>query len=202
MKKLYVNIEKVKITGGPKELYSVINVTDVSLRNMSEKTGKMIEFLSKYSENNKGIQFEKLINSTMRLRDDLCDASYEINDMLIQVVKFVNKLNQYEDSYETIPLPNQYTISKSQISSDVGSFQFGYDEMLEVERECREFREDIYQNIKNVNTKKNNIASIWMDPQYDDYSDFIQDITSKIVTALKVYDEYLQHLDDKIKGMR
>lgn len=202
MKKLYVNIEKVKITGGPKELYSLINITDMSLKNMSEKTKKMIEFLSKYSESNKGIQFEKLINSTILLRDDLSDASYEINDMLIQVVKFVNKLNQYEDSNETLPLPEQYTIPKCYVSSDVRSFQFGYDEMLEVERECRTFREDIYLSIKNVNTKKNNIASIWMDPQYDDYSDFIQDITSKIVTALKAYDEYLQYLDSKIKGMR
>lgn len=202
MKKLYVNIEKVRITGGPQALYSVINNTDMALQNMTEKTANMVTFLSKYSESNKGIQFDKLINSTMQLRDDLCDASVEINDMLVQIVKFVNKLNQYEDSNETLPLPNNYVMTRKGVSSDVGTFQFGYDEMIEVERECREYREEIYQSIKGVNTKKNSMASIWMDPQYDDYSDFIQDITRKIVDALKVYDEYLQHLNSKIKDMR
>ena len=201
MKKLYVNIEKVKIKGGPRELYSVIKGTEESLRDMAEKTEKMTAFLSKYSESNKGVQFEKLINSTVQLRSDLSDAAIEMNDMLVQVVIFVNKINQYEDNNESLPQPAPYVINGRHLNADTGTVQFEHDEMLEVERECKEYREGIYQCIRSVNLKKNNIASVWMDPQYDDYSDFIQDLTGKIVDALKVYDEYLLHLDSKIRGM-
>lgn len=55
--------------------------------------------------------------------------------------------------------------------------------------------------IKNINDKKNSIANIWQDSQYDDFAEFIDKIIKDVIDAIKVYDEYILLLDNKIKEL-
>ena len=58
-----------------------------------------------------------------------------------------------------------------------------------------------HRDIKKINQEKNDIAGIWMDTQYDDFANFIESLSKSVVDALKVYEEYVMYLEEKIREL-
>ena len=105
MRKLYENIEDIYIKGSPAELTTIITAMDISLQNISEGTEQLAAKLIKYSESNKGTQYEKVISTLIALRDVLYQASVDLNGMQNEVVEYQNKIFRYEDMMELARLP-------------------------------------------------------------------------------------------------
>ena len=201
MKKLYQNIEDIHIKGGVGELSEVVRTIDISLQNIADKTEELTGYLAKYSSSNKGAQYEKVVKTSLQLRDDMFDASVALNEMQNQIVAYQNKIYRYEDMSESAPKPNPYLVTKRQVSVDTSAVQFNRSDMIDLAATLRNYSEMVFHHIKTINQKKNAIASVWLDTQYDDFAAFIDDVTNSVVEAIKVYEEYVIVLEDKIKEL-
>lgn len=201
MKRLYENIEDIHIEGGVEQLSEVVTVMDVSLQNIADSTDKLVGYLVKYSASNKGAQYEKVVMASMYLRDEMFDASIELNDMQNQIVEYQNKVYRYEGMTRSAQRPNPYLVTKRQISTDTTSVQFNRPDMMNVAAALRNYSEQVYSHIKRINEKKNSIAAVWHDSQYKDFADFIDGITKKVIDAIKMFEEYVIYLEEKIKEL-
>ena len=201
MKKLYENIEDINIKGGVEQLSEVVRAMDISLQNIADNTDQLVGYLVKYSASNKGAQYEKVVKTSLRLRNEMFDASVELNDMQNQIVAYQNKIYRYEDMAESAQRPNPYLVTKRQISVDTSIVQFNRSDMLNVAAVLRNYSERVYHHIKTINEKKNAIAAVWRDTQYDDFAEFISEVTKNVVDAIKLFEDYVIFLEEKIKEL-
>lgn len=202
MKKLYENIEDIDIKGGVSQLSEVVTAMDVSLQNIAENTERLTVQLIRYSTTNKGAQYERVVNTSMQLRDVLFQASRELNDMQNQVVIYQNKIYRYEDMSETAQKPNAYLVNRDQnVNVETKAMQFNRDEMIRLAAMLKNYGEKVFHHTKDLKDRKNAIANVWRDSQYRDFSEYIESVTREIVDALKVFDEYVVYLNEKIKEL-
>ena len=202
MKKLYENIEDIKIKGDIGQLTEAVTAMDRALQNIADRTERLTVSLTKYSASNKGAQYEKVVTTSADLRDILFEASQELNEMQNEVVAYQNKVYRYEDMPESASIPsNSYLVSKKQINVDTSMVQFTKSEMLDLVGELKNYSEGVFQLTRGLRDKKESMRNIWMDSQYDIFSMFIDKVTKYIVDALKVFDEYIKYLGEKIKEL-
>lgn len=201
MKKLYERIEDINIKGGVDQLSEVVRAMDVSLQNIADNTDQLVGYLVKYSASNKGAQYEKVVKTSLELRDEMFEASVELNDLQNQIVAYQNKIYRYEDMAESAQQPNPYLVTKRQISVDTSIVQFNRSDMLNVAAALRNYSERVFHHIKTINDKKNSIASVWRDTQYNDFAEFISEVTKNVVNAIKVFEDYVIYLEEKIKEL-
>lgn len=201
MKKLYENIEDIHIKGGIGQLSEMVRVMDISLQNIADNTEQLTGYLAKFSSSNKGAQYEKVVKTSLGLRDELFQASEELNEMQNQIVAYQNKIYRYEDMAESAATPNPYLVTKRQINVETSTVQFNRSDMIELSAALKNYSERVYHHIRTINQKKVSIASVWMDTQYDDFAEFIDIVTKNVLDALKIYEEYINYLDQKIKEL-
>ena len=133
MKHLYENIDNIYLKGGPDILTDAITDIDITLQNITAGTEQVAVILLKYSNSNKGHQYQTLINTLRDLRNVLFQASFEMNQMQNEVVRFQNKIFRYEGLSESAAVPNEYMVREINIDVDVFSTQFSRAEMVEVQ---------------------------------------------------------------------
>lgn len=201
MKKLYENIENIHIKGDISQLSEMVQTMDISLQNITDYSDKLSNYLEKYSNTNKGKQFEKVVKTSLNLRDKLYDASFELNCMQNQIVEYQNKIYRYEDISASVAKVNPYLVTKRQINVDTSIMQFNKKDMMAVMATLKNYKERVFYHLKNINDKKNSIANIWQDSQYDDFAEFIDKIIKDVVDAIKIYEKYILSLDNKIKEL-
>ena len=201
MKKLYERIEDISIKGGVEQLSEIVRAMDISLQNIADNTDQLVGFLVKYSASNKGARYEKVIKTSLHLRDEMFKASVELNDMENQIVTYQNKIYRYEGLAESAQRPNPYLVTKRQISVDSSAVQFNRSDMLNVVAALRNYSERVFHHLKTINEKKNSIAAIWQDKQYNDFASFISEVTKNVVNALRTFEEYIVYLEEKIKEL-
>lgn len=202
MKKLYENIEDIDIKGGVGQLSDVVTAMDISLQNIAEATERLTAQLIKYSVSNKGAQYHKVVSTSMRLRDVLYSSSIELNEMQNQIVAYQNKIYRYEEISDSAQKPNPYLVTRNQnVNVETSAVQFNRSEMINVVALLRNYSDFVYHHVKAINEKKNAIAAVWRDSQYNAFSDFIDSVKRKIGDALKVFEDYVIYLDEKIKEL-
>ena len=201
MRKLYENIEDIHIKGSPAELTEIITAMDISLQNISEGTEQLTLKLIKYSETNKGTQFDRVREKLVTLREILYQASVDLNGMQNEIVTYQNKIFRYEDMAELASVPNPHMVQRININVEVTSVQFNLSEMMTVSAELKNYSEAILYHTRQLAEKKNQAGSVWLDSQYDLFAQFIDDVCSEIIDGLKLFDEYILALDEKIKEL-
>lgn len=201
MKKLYENIENIYIKGSIANLSEMVTAMDISLQNIAEGTERLSNILMRYADTNKGTQYEKVVRSALDLRDDLYEASLELNEMQNQIVVYQNKIYRYEDMVESAQMPNAYLVDRKQLSVDTIAMQFNRTDMMEVAAYLRNYSETVLHHLRSINDKKNNVGYVWQDRQYNDFAEFIEGITLETVNAIKVFDEYVSYLEEKIREL-
>ena len=201
MKKLFEDIEDIDIKGNVGLLSDVVTAMDISLQNIAENTEQLAAILVRYEVSNKGSQYAKVINTTMALRDTLYQASIELNEMQNQVVAYQNKIYRYEDMAESAQRSNPYLVTHRQISVETSVVQFNRTDMMNVAAALRNYSERVFHHIKTINDKKNAIAAVWRDSQYDDFADFIENVSRGVIQAIKIFEEYVIYLEEKIKEL-
>ena len=201
MKKLYENIEDINIKGGVEQLSDVVRTMDISLQNIADNTDQLVEYLIKYSASNKGGQYEKVVSTSLHLRDEMFEASVDLNDMQNQIVAYQNKIYRYEGMNESAQRPNPYLVKKRRISVDTSIVQFNRSDMLNVNAALKNYSERVYHHITTINEKKNSIAAVWRDTQYDNFAEFINEVTKNVIDAIKIFEDYYIYLEEKIKEL-
>lgn len=202
MKKLYENIEDINIKGGVSQLTEMVTAIDVSLQNMAENTEQLTMQLIRYSASNKGSQYERVVNTTMKLRDELYDASLQLNEMQNQIVAYQNKIYRYEEMSESAAKPYPYLVNRNQnVNVETKVIQFERAEMMNLAAMLNTYAEKVFHETRAINQKKNAIAMIWYDTQYNDLAEFVDAVSKKVLEALKEYKDYVIYLEGKIKEL-
>lgn len=201
MKKLYMNIEDIYIKGNPLQLTEVITTMDDALQNVCQSTEDITGLVIRHSASNKGQQYEKMSTTLIKLRDEMYEASLQLNEMQSQIVEYQNKVLRYEDLSACAAVPNKHIVSRTSINTDNTEVQFRLSEMVELSNGLNSYSEFVYHNMQNIVRGKNDIAAIWQDTQYKDFAEFIDEISMELLAALKVFGEYLTYLDEKIKEL-
>lgn len=201
MKKLYENIEDINIKGGVGQLSEVVTAMDVSLQKIADNTDKLTGILNKYSVANKGTQYERVVNTSMELRDVLFSASLELNEMQNQIVAYQNKVYRYEDLNEIAAQPNPYLVEKHHVSVETSSVQFVKADMMNVSAALKNYSQSVMYHLKSIKDIKDTIASVWRDTQYRDFAEFIEEVTKTVVVAVNKFEEYYRYLEDRIKEL-
>lgn len=202
MKRLYENIEDINIKGGVGQLSDVVTAMDISLQNIAENTERLVGQLNRYSVSNKGAQYGKVVDVSMRLREVLFRASQDLNDMQNQIVVYQNKIYRYEEMTVDARKPNPYLVTRNQnVNVETSTIQFDRNDMQNVAAMLRNYSEIVYYHAKNIVDKKNAIASIWRDSQYNDFAEFIDGVMRRIGEALSIFEDYVLYLEDKIKEL-
>lgn len=201
MKKLYENIEDIKIKGSVDQLTEIVRAMDIALQNIADNSDKLAYMLIKFNASNKGAQYKKVVDTAIQLRDEMFEASTSLNEMQNQVVAYQNKIYRYEDMASAGQTPTPYLVQKRQITVDASVVQFVRSDMMRISAVLRNYSECVYQHIKTINEKKNAAKAIWQDSQYNDFSEFIDGVIRSVISAIKVYEDYVVHLEERIEEL-
>ena len=201
MKKLYERIEDINIRGGIEQLSEVVTVMDISLQNIAAYTDKLVDYLVKFNNSNMGKQYDNVVSNSLRLRDELYEASYQLNDMQNQVVAYQNKIYRYEGMAERAEKANPYLVTKRAITITNTGVQFSKTDMMDLVTLLSSYSEGVGNQIKTIQEKKEDIASVWLDSQYDDFSEFIDGVTKKVNATIRIYDDFVIEIVERIKEL-
>ena len=201
MRKLCEHIEDIYIVGSPSELTSIISKMDYSMQNISEATEQLAHQLLKYSASNKGAQYKKVVSKLLSLRINLYQASVDVNEMQNEIVAYQNKIFRYEEVSESASQPNPHLVNRININVEVNEVQFNLSKMITVAAELKNYSDIIYHHTKNLIQAKEQAALIWRDSQYDIFAQFIDDVCREIIDALKLFDDYRDALEERIKEL-
>lgn len=202
MKKLYVNVERCEVHGGAQALTPIVTNMDRRLQEIANETQQIKGILLKYVGVNSSDQFKKAADATKELSEQLYNASEQLNEMQGQIVRYQNKIARFNERNEGFGAPNRHNVQKVEISVDTAHFQFTYQDMVYVEQCIQKYVNDARTSIQVLRRDKETIGSIWRDPQYRDFSAFIDDVCAKLMRGAQTLEEYARHLSTKIRELR
>ena len=202
MKKLYINVDRCEVRGGAEALSPIVQEMDRRLQELASETEMMKEVLFKYASTNSSPQYEKCAVSVYNLSEFLFDASEQLNEMQTQIVKYQDAMARYNDKNCSFYSPNPHSVKKVQISQDSTNWQFTYDEMIHLNQSIEKYTRSARDILKQLQSNKESIGSIWRDPQYNDFSEFIDTIVSTTSNAITTLEEYSTYLGRKIVEMK
>ena len=201
MKRLSVNIEDVHIKGGAAQLTAIITSMDISLQKLSQATEDITGTVMKYSASNRGHQYQKMATSLASLNARLYDASLDMNNMQNEIVAYQNKVMRYEDQAQTAHLPNKHVVNKANLNVEVNDIEFTLMDMLAVKNGLITYSENVFHEMQDIVSKKNEIGQIWLDTQYNSFAEFIDELNMDTLYSLKMFGEYIGYLDERIKEL-
>ena len=137
--------------------------------------------------------------SLVSLRSKLYDASLQLNEIQNEIVLYQEKVMRYEGLPGSATIPNKYLVSRANIHVDTTEVQFNRSEMIDLQNRLNSYCEMIYYGIQDIVRGKNEIAQVWLDTQYNDFSEFVDEINMETLKSLEVFREYLEYLDTVIK---
>ena len=201
MKKLYERIEDINIKGGLEPLSEVLTVMDSALQNIAAYTDKLVKHLVKFNATNMGKRYENVVSNSLRLRDDLFDASFQLNDMQNQIVAYQNKIYRYEGMAELAEKPNPYLVTKADVTVTNSGIQFNKTDMIELVTLLRSYSEGVLNQLRTIKEKKEEIAEVWQDSQYKDFAEFVDRVIRKVFGTIKIFEDFVLELEARIKGL-
>ena len=201
MKKLYERIEDINIKGGLEPLSEVLTVMDSALQNIAAYTDKLVKHLVKFNATNMGKRYENVVSNSLRLRDDLFDASYQLNDMQNQIVAYQNKIYRYEGMAELAEKRHPYLVTKADVTVTNSGIQFNKTDMIELVTLLRNYSEGVYNQLRKKKKKKEEIAEVWQDSQYKDFAEFVDRVIRKVFGTIKIFEDFVLELEARIKGL-
>lgn len=198
MKELYVNIEDIYIIGSANDLSEMVTAIDKSLQIIAEYSEQMTLKLSSYSGSIKGKQFQNTVQIALNLREKIYNAACELNGMQNQIVEYQNKVNRFEDMPGDIALPNHFEVTQMDVIPDADEIRMTKSEFVQLASMLDEYQSVVYQQLQLINEKKDEIGSIWRDSQYRDFAQFIEELSTELINELKVFDEFMSYLKERI----
>lgn len=202
MKKLYVNVDRCEVMGGAQALSPIVQEMDRRLQELASETEVIKGVLFKFVGTNSSEQFQKAAVSIYNLSENLFEASEQLNEMQNQIVKYQNAIARYNDNGYSFATPNAHNVKRVQINTDTNHFQFTHDEMVYVNQSIQKYTNDARDTIKHLKADKEAVGSVWQDPQYGDFGDFIDEVVTKTEKSISVLEEYSRYLERKITELK
>ena len=203
MRKLYVNIEKVKIKkGGANMLATPITNIDAAIERLANETEKIKSIIVRYGATNQGQQYNNAASAVKELSVKLSTIALELNGFQHDIVKLQGKIKIFENDRTPSATPRKLYIQKVVVSVDTSIVEFVVSEMKKVSSALKDYSEQTTQTVKKLVSEKNALSSIWQDPQYRQiFSPYIDEVCSIINQYAGVLNSYKAELDGKIAAI-
>ena len=201
MKKLYSNIEEVRIVKDPNEVGKIITDMDKCVEQLAQATAKMTSVLAKYAGSNLGVQYDKASKAAVALYKSIKAYAVEINDVQNQVDRMIAKICEYDDRRKTSPAPRKSNIGELRVDVNRTPAVFTVCEMTIVRDTLANYVSKTQEEIDKLLRCKENVGAFWKDRQYRDFSDMIDQLGAMVKPQLAALREYAQYLAGKIKGL-
>ena len=202
MRRLFNSIERIQITGDLGQLSGLVRDIDRSLQNIANGTERLMEYLSRYSATNAGRQFEKMAEAASALGRELCQASMAINQMQRDICTYENKIRRFEGLSESAEMPNLYLVSPRRITVDERRTVIDLAEMRFLLQLLVEYSDIVEKYRSEICEKRDAISDIWRDPQYLNFSAFIDEVNDTIIKANVKFGNYIEYLRNRIQALQ
>ena len=202
MRKLFNSIEHVEIYGDIGQLSGLVRGLDRSLQNIANGTERLMEYLSRYSATNAGRQYQTMVEAASALGNKLCQAAMDINQMQKDVCVYENKVRRFEGLPENADMPNQYLVSTRRVMVDGGRTVINLAEMRYLARLLVEYSDIVERHRRDICRKRDDISAIWRDPQFVNFSAFIDEVSETIIRAKRVFENYIDFLKQRIEDLQ
>lgn len=198
MKRIRLCVQDIRLRGrDPGVLTDLVLAINKQLQIMCERTDGIRMFLLKFSANFDGKQLARAIEATAELSKKLNEACEIIYDTQVQVVDYQNKVYRFEGGGETAAPPRP-SITEIRISADCSQINYTISDLKNLADKLAEYCDSIYESLKKTEVERDKIASVWLDSQYKDFSNIIDDVISNMNPHLAVLEDYIVYLDNKI----
>lgn len=201
MKKLYINIEEIKIKGRPSLLTQPVNDIDRRMQQLASSTEYIKGIMYKFSGTNQGTQYKKACEAVTELSAQLYGASETLNDVQHQIVKFENKCHRYEDESASASSPRKHNVKKVKVTVNTSEIEFHKSQMITVRDSLEKYSRSAKEECKKLRSNRDSIGRVWTDRQFKDFSVYIDDVCSVIEKGCKELDDYKNYLNIKIKEL-
>ncbi len=201
MKKLYANINEIKINGNPSDLYEVVTNLDRRIETLSNETSQIKRVLFKYMNSNAGKQYELATKTVHNLSKELYSSAEIINDLQHQVCKFVEKSNDYDLRHDGTVSPRKINIQVVKVPTNVAKVEYNKMEMMSVLSSLKKYVQNTMNVCTQIISDKNNIGAVWKDRQYRDFSTEIDQLIVMIKKAIIVLTDYAKDLELHIRRL-
>ena len=201
MKKLYVNVEEVKIKGRPEALTRVVMDIDRRTQELASATELIKGIMYKLSGTNRGKQYKQACDAVTELSADVYDASEVLNDVQHQIIKFENKCHYYEGESISAPSPRRHSVRKIKVSVNTSEILFEKPQMIYVRNALDKYSKLAREECKKLRSNRDSIGRIWTDRQFKDFSVYIDNVCMIVEKGCRELDEYKNYLNERIKGM-
>lgn len=196
-----MSIERIEIFGDLHELADLVIQLDRALQEIAWKAFEMTNNLMKYNQSEAGKRFTDIVEVSQATKEVLNEAAESINEKQYEIVEYHNKICVFEQRNDLAKEPNRYIKPTITISPDAGKIRIELLEMKEISAYMLEYIDDNCQIIRAILQMKDEIATIWRDPQYDQFAESVDEICLNMQEALRLYDDYRIELDEDIKRL-
>ena len=202
MGKLFNSIEQIHIEGDVGQLSGLVRDIDRCMQNIANGTELLMEYLSRYSTTNAGKQFEKMLGAATTLENEMRSSAEDINQMQKDICEYENKIRRFEGMPENSEKPNKYLVTEKRITADINRTVINLEEMKFLLEMLEAYRDTVEKHRKDLCEKKDAMSSIWKDPQYQNFSLFIDDVSNTITNAEAEFDNYTGTLRFDIERLK
>lgn len=199
MTNMRFNIEKIHVKGDIGNLSTIITDMDRRMQELSSNTEKIKTLLVKLSAFEMGDQYAKATKSAEALSVALFAASEDMNMAQNEIARYENKLYRYEDQNRSAQPVRKHSVQKVSVNVDQSQHRASHKEIKLVHKELKSYCESTLFTLKYLQQNKANIGTIWVDPQYNMFSSFIDEVVSITLKHVRMLAEYTNHLNVKIK---
>lgn len=195
-----IKIEKVVVDGDISLLGEAITAIDKTVFEIYEDSCEVSALLTKHFETNKGNQYVKMAEISLKLSNELDEVSTVLDNAQKQIANFIGATHYFnEENKDIFPIRKKEIIK---INPDVMS-KFSYfdlETITAMRNRLVEFSKNTKESLRKLVAQKNDMSSFWKrDPQYIDFSDFIDEVYSFVSLCLQAFDEYTDYLQQKIR---
>ena len=201
MANMRFNIEKIHIKGDIGNLSTIITDMDRRMQELASNTERVKSLLVKLSAFEMGEQYAKATKSAEVLSVALFSASEDMNMAQNEIARYENKLYRYEDLNRNAQPVRKHAVQKVSVNVDQSQHRASHEEIILIHKELKGYCESTLATFKYLLQNKENIGTIWVDPQYNVFSAFIDGVVSETFRHVRTLAEYTNHLNVKIKEL-
>ena len=203
MRKLYVNINHVKIVrGGANALTSAVTDIDKAIEKLANETMSMHKVLIRYSATEQGEEYKRATDEVGQFAKKLSTIATDLNSFQHDIVALQVKIKKYERDGSPNATPRKLSIQKQNISVNTSIVEFHAEEMKFVVRSIEQYINSVDEISRELKSKKDSLGSVWVDPQYRSiFSPYIDEVKTTIQKGNRSLASYKADLLKRINDL-
>lgn len=201
-RKLYINVERIKIKGDPEVLGRYVFDIDKFVAEISSETTNLCIILKKYYQMDYTDQFIKMVENVNDLNKTLFNESEEIFELKEQLLKFIENMQIFNNKSLGIPRGQRHASGTPRISTDRNQvFNFSREDYIYVHKSILRYLDGVSEASKIIYKEVMAAGSIWIDDQYRIFADTVMDILNAIKKGAALLSDYADVLKQKIVAL-